>query len=48
MNLIEQVASHCIILEEINKSITSISSDIKGLQHQAARLDNTLSKLADN
>ena len=47
-NLAEQVASHTTMIEELNKSISSISSDIKGLQHQAAGLDKALSKLADN
>ena len=32
----------------MNKSIASISSDIKNLQLQAAGLDKALSKLADN
>jgi hypothetical protein len=36
------------MIEELNKSIASISSDIKGLQTQAAGLDKALSKLADN
>ena len=44
----EQVANHTSIIEELSKSISSISSDIKGLQHQAAGLDKALSKLADN
>jgi uncharacterized protein YhaN len=44
----EQVASNSTMIEELNKSIDSISSDIKGLQTQAASLDKALSKLADN
>jgi hypothetical protein len=36
------------MIEELNKSIASISSDIKGLQTQAAGLDKALSKLAYN
>jgi hypothetical protein len=44
----EQVAGHSTMVEELNTSIASISSDIKGLQTQAASLDKALSKLADN
>jgi hypothetical protein len=44
----EQVAGHSNMIEELNKSIASISSNIKGLQTQAAGLDKALSKLADN
>ena len=44
----EQVASHNTMIQELNKSIASISSDIKGLQLQAAGLDKALSKLDDN
>jgi hypothetical protein len=47
-SLMEQVAGHSTMIEELNKSIASISSDIKGLQIQAASLDKALSKLADN
>jgi hypothetical protein len=47
-NLMEQVAGHSTMIEELNKSIASISSDIKGLQTQAAGLDKALSKLVDN
>jgi hypothetical protein len=36
------------MIEELSKSISSISTDIKGLQHQTAGLDKALSKLADN
>jgi prefoldin subunit 5 len=36
------------MIEELNKSIASISSDIKGLQTQAAGLDKAVSKLAGN
>ena len=46
--LMEQVASDNTMIQELNKSIASISSDIKGLQLQAAELDKALSKLADN
>jgi hypothetical protein len=46
--LMEQVASHNTMIQELNKSVASISSDIKGLQLQAAGLDKALSKLADN
>jgi uncharacterized coiled-coil protein SlyX len=44
----EQVACHSTTIEELNKSIASISSDIKGLHTQAACLNKALSKLADN
>jgi hypothetical protein len=44
----EQVAGHSTLIEELNKSIASISSDIKVLQTQATGLDKALSKLADN
>jgi hypothetical protein len=44
----DQVAGHSTMIAELNKSIASISSDIKGLQTQAAGLDKALSKLADN
>ena len=44
----EQVASHNTMIQELNKSVASISSDIKNLQLQAAGLDKALSKLADN
>ena len=47
-SLDEQVANHTSRISELNKSISSISSDIKGLQQQATSLDTTLSKLADN
>ena len=46
--LMEQVASHNTMIQELNKAVTSISSDIKGLQLQAKGLDKALSKLADN
>ena len=46
--LMEQVASHNTMIQELNKSVTFLSSDIKGLQLQAAGLDKALSKLADN
>lgn len=46
--LMEQVASHNAMIHELNKSIASISSDIKGLQLQSSNLDKALSKLADN
>jgi uncharacterized protein YoxC len=36
------------MIEELSKSIYSISSDIEGLQHQTTGLDKALSKLADN
>ena len=36
------------MIQELNKSVASISSDIKNLQLQAAGLDKALSKLADN
>jgi uncharacterized phage infection (PIP) family protein YhgE len=35
-------------LEELHKSLVSLSSEIKGLQHQATGIDKALSKLADN
>jgi hypothetical protein len=44
----EQVFGHSTMIEELNKSLASISSDIRGLQTQAAGLDKSLSKLADN
>jgi hypothetical protein len=44
----EQVAGHSTMIEELNKSIASISFDIKGLQIQAAGLDKARSKLANN
>jgi hypothetical protein len=47
-NLMEQVAGHSTMIEELNKSIDSISFDIKGLQTQAAGLEKALSNLADN
>jgi septal ring factor EnvC (AmiA/AmiB activator) len=47
-NLSEQVANHASMIEELNKSISSISSDIQSLQIQSAGLDKALSKLADN
>jgi hypothetical protein len=40
----EQVASHTSMIEELSKSIYSISSNTKGLQLQTASLDNALSK----
>ena len=46
--LMEQVSSHNTTIEELNKYVASISSDIKNLQLQAAGLDKALSKLADN
>ena len=46
--LMEQVASHNTMIQELNKSVASISSDIKGLQLQTAGLDKSLSRLADN
>ena len=46
--LMKQVASHNTIIQELNKFVASISSDIKGLQLEAAWLDKALSKLADN
>jgi hypothetical protein len=36
------------LIEELSKSIYSISSDIEGLQLQTASLDKALSKLANN
>ena len=36
------------MIQELNKSVASISSDIKNIQLQAAGLDKALSKLADN
>jgi hypothetical protein len=36
------------MIQELNNSIASISSDIRGLQTQAVGLDKALSKLADN
>jgi exonuclease VII small subunit len=36
------------MIEELNKSISSISSDIQSLQLQSDGLDKALSKLADN
>jgi hypothetical protein len=48
INLMEQVAGHSTMIEELNKSIASISSNIKGLQTQAAGLDKVLTKLPDN
>jgi hypothetical protein len=36
------------MIEELNKSTASISSYIKGLQHQAEGLDKALPKLVDN
>jgi hypothetical protein len=44
----EQVVGHSTMIEDLNKSIASIISDIKGLQTQAAGLGKALSKLADN
>ena len=44
----EQVNNHKAIIEELNKSVTSISADIKGLLHQTASLDKALSQLAGN
>jgi hypothetical protein len=44
----EQVAGHSTVIEELNKSIASICSNIKGLQTQAAGLDKALSKQAGN
>jgi prefoldin subunit 5 len=44
----EQVVGHSTMIEELNKSIASITSDIIGLQTQAAGLEKALSKLADN
>lgn len=46
--LMEQVASHNTMIQELNKSVAAISSDIKVLQLQAVRLEKDLSKLADN
>jgi hypothetical protein len=34
-NLIEQVSSHTTMIKELNETISTISSDIKVLQHQA-------------
>jgi hypothetical protein len=50
LNLItrEQVAGNSTMIEDLNKSIASISCDIKGLQTQAAGLDKALPKLADS
>jgi prefoldin subunit 5 len=36
------------MIEELNKSITSTSSEIKGLLHQTTSLDKALSQLANN
>ena len=44
----EQVDNHKAMIEELNKSVTSISADIKGLLHQTASLDKALSQLASN
>ena len=44
----EQVDNHKVMIEELNKSVTSISADIKGLLHQTASLDKALSQLASN
>jgi hypothetical protein len=44
----KKFASHTTMIEELSKSISSISFDIKGLQLQKASLDKALSKLADN
>ena len=40
--LMEQVASHNTMIQELTKSVASISSDIKGLQLQTAELDKAL------
>jgi hypothetical protein len=44
----EQVASHTSMIEDLSKSISSISTDIKGLKLQTVGLDKALSKLAYN
>ena len=44
----EQVDNHKAMIEELNKSVISISADIKGLLHQTASLDKALSQLASN
>ena len=46
--LMDQIASHNTMIQELNKSVDSISSDIRALQLQTAGLDKALSKLADN
>jgi hypothetical protein len=47
-HILEQVASHTSMIEELSKSISLISADIRSLQHQSSSLDKALSKLADN